>query len=211
MAATKDETWRVFCAIELPLGLRTRLIDRVTHLQSLPGNARASWNRIDNLHLTLNFLGDTPAHRVEALSLAASRAAHNVNPFQVEVAGCGSFPPQGTPRVLWIGIEDPEKGLGKLYRALEAECHAAGFARDQRPFHAHITIARLRHPDSSARNLAQLHLESPFASCTFTVNAIVVMRSILEASGSRYLTVARRPLGSTDVPPADNAPGPPVA
>ena len=184
-------------------------MDCITHLQSLAGNARASWNRIDNLHLTLKFLGDTPAHRVEALSLAACRAAKTLNPFQVVVGGCGLFPPHGAPRVLWIGVEDPQDGLGKLYSALETECHAAGFARDLRPFHAHITIARLRHPDSSSRNLARLHRESPLESGKFTVNELVVMRSILERSGSRYLTLAQCPLGFADVP-ADHAPGPPM-
>jgi 2'-5' RNA ligase len=137
-------TWRVFVAIELPVAVRRKLTEHIDRLRDSIPNARASWVRDENLHLTLKFLGDIPFTNVEKLSAAASIATTTASPFEVNVEGCGAFPPRGQPRVLWIGIDDPSGQLALLRTALEAECARAGFPRDERPFHPHLTIARIR-------------------------------------------------------------------
>src|SRR5207245_10743696 len=108
------EQWRVFVAIELLSAIRKRLVERIGQLRDSIPEARASWSREENLHLTLKFLGDIPAANVEALSQAVEQTALSIRPFELLVGGCGVFPPHGAPRVLWIGIDDPSAWLGKV-------------------------------------------------------------------------------------------------
>jgi 2'-5' RNA ligase len=184
------EQWRLFVAIELPAGTRKRLQQHINRLQESVPDARASWSREENLHLTLKFLGETPVARVEALSQATKRVASEGLPFELIVGGCGAFPPRGQPRVLWVGIADVSGQLGKLQQTLEDECAQAGFAREQRPFHPHLTIARLRKPHGS-RQLAALHEEIGFEAETVGASALAVVRSELRSEGSRHSVISR--------------------
>src|ERR1700738_155084 len=143
--------WRMFVAIELPAPVRRKLIAHIDRLRDSVPDARASWLPEENLHLTRKFLGDIPVTNVEAALQATERAAKTVEPFQLTVVDCGAFPPKSQPRVLWVGIEDPSGQLALLHRTLEDECAKAGFPREPRPFHPHLTIARIRKPQDSRR------------------------------------------------------------
>ena len=193
MPETRDEKWRMFCAINLPLELRDRLQEHIARLRETIPLARASWNRDDKLHLTIKFLGDVATDRVVNLSLAAERAVSGLKPFKLAAEGCGSFPPRGQPRVLWIGIEDSTEALARLYTRLEEECAGQGFAAEPRPFHPHLTIARLRNPQH-ATQLAATHKELGFAQMEFSVDELVVIRSELSSKGSRYTELSRHPI-----------------
>ena len=193
MTDRASETWRVFIAIELPHALRARIAEHTKELRDAAPDVRASWAREENLHLTLKFLGAIPIAKVEALSQATKTAANANNSFELKIGNAGAFPPRGQPRVLWIGVEDESGRLAQLYAAIEAECAKAGFARETRSFHPHLTIARLRQPHGS-RQLAQLHQERGFVSETIAVSDLVVIRSELSSQGSRYTVVARHEL-----------------
>ncbi len=190
---TPTEHWRVFIAIELPHNVRIRLAEHINTLRHSIPEVRASWSREDNLHLTLKFLGDIPVANVEKLSAAASTAASKVEPFEIFVEDCGAFPERGQPRVLWIGIDDPSGKLSELNRALEDECANAGFAREARAFHPHLTIARIRQPHGS-RQLAAMHTEIGFNREITSVSELAVIRSELSSEGSRHTIISRHVL-----------------
>jgi 2'-5' RNA ligase len=159
-------------------------------------DVRASWSREENLHLTLKFLGDVPVSGIDALSIAAQRAAQTAAPCELIIGGCGAFPSSGQPRVLWIGIQDPAGQLEKLHQSIEDECAAAGFAREAKPFHPHLTVARLRRPHG-ARELAALHKEIGFAPLSFKASEFCVFRSELRSSGSRHTVISRHEFSSS--------------
>ena len=182
--------WRVFIAIELPGIIRQKLKAHIDGLRCTLPDVRASWSREDNLHLTLKFLGDIPVAKVEALAQAAQRAASKVEPFEIFVGGCGAFPSRGQPRVLWIGIDDPSGRLTEVHQALEDECAIAGFPREERPFHPHLTIARIRKPHD-ARQLAAVHRDTGFEPETVHALELVVIRSELVSEGSRHTVISR--------------------
>jgi RNA 2',3'-cyclic 3'-phosphodiesterase len=196
MPETKEEKWRMFCAINLPPELRQRIQEHIARLREAVPDARASWNRDEKLHLTIKFLGDVATDRVANLSLAAERAVAGRKPFKLAVEGNGSFPPRGQPRVLWIGIKDSAEGLAHLYTRLEEECAGEGFAREPRAFHPHLTIARLRNPQHATR-LAVSHNDLGFSPMEFSVSELVVIRSELGREGSRYTEISRHRLGLT--------------
>lgn len=181
---------RVFCAIELPLEARTRAVEHITRLRDGVPYAHAGWERLEKLHITLKFLGEMASNQIEALSNAASRAVQRTRSFSLALEGAGAFPPRGVPRILWLGINDSSGALSQLQSHLEEEGESAGFAREERPFHPHLTIARIRTP-RAARQLARLHQELGFAAIEFYVAELVVMQSELAAGGSRYTEISR--------------------
>ena len=183
-------SWRLFIAIELPEPVRRKIAEHIDRLRKELPDARASWTRQQNIHLTLKFLGDTPVERAEALSTALKVAASNVPGFEIEISGCGAFPTPRKPGVLWIGINDSSGALQKLHEALETECDRQGFLRDKRSFHPHLTIARLRH-SHDARRLGELHQSCAFQSMTVQVKDACLIRSELSPGGSRYTVIAR--------------------
>ncbi|CDM64115.1 RNA 2',3'-cyclic phosphodiesterase [Pyrinomonas methylaliphatogenes] len=190
-ATDEAKSLRVFCAIALPDATRARLAERIGRLRASPQGFAARWERSEKLHLTLKFLGEIEASRLDALRSAAERAAMSVAPFELTLAGPGVFPPRGAARVLWLGLGDPSGRLAHLQASLEDECHKVGFPREARPFRPHITLARLRNP---APQLVKLHLELPVETERFAVHEMVIMRSELRPEGARYTELAALPL-----------------
>ena len=214
-------TYRTFIAIEIPAEIRRRIKEHLEQRRVAFPDVRASWTREDNLHLTLKFLGDVPIARIPALANAVTEAGDKINPFDLTVSGCGTFPPRGRPKVLWIGVQAGSAGilpasfsrdaanadvssasslppsplpLSSLHVAVENHCAAAGFEREPRPFHPHLTIARLRDSKDS-RKLAEYHRQLGLTQQTFTVSELVLFRSELSAKGSKHTALSRHELG----------------
>jgi 2'-5' RNA ligase len=187
------EHWRVFCAIDLPDEVREKVLAHSMRLRKALPDAHASWIRPDNIHLTLKFLGGIPQSRAKDLSQATAKASRGLESFPISVQGSGVFPTQGQPRVLWIGIEDLEGKLSELYRRLEKECSKAGFRKEDRPFHPHLTLARLRTPQH-ARTLASVHQGMEFEPVEVVVSGLSVIRSELGSGGSKYTLIGEHPL-----------------
>ena len=187
---SRDESPRVFCAVELPDEVRAAAAAHAARLRRDFPDARASWSRPESLHVTLKFLGEIEWARVEDLSRAARAAAEGSGPFALSVEEAGTFPPRGAARVLWLGVEDSSGGLARLQRRLEDECEAAGFEREARAFKPHLTLARLRTP-KDARALSEAHRRLTFDAHTFKVTELIVMRSELAPGGSRYTPLSR--------------------
>ncbi len=190
-----SETWRVFCAIELPEALREQIGQHIIGLRSAT-EAKASWSSPDNIHLTLKFLGDVEVERVATVSSAVAAAVSSIEPFKIRVEGVGAFPPRGAPRVLWIGVNDLEGRLAQLHARIEDRFAKAGFAKESRQFHPHLTLARLRKP-LGASALAAAHKERPFKPGDLSVSELIVIRSELSSKGSKYTTISRHPLTRT--------------
>ena len=193
MPAATNETWRVFCAIELPSLVLEKISEHIAGLRAAAPDSPASWSRPENVHLTLKFLGEIAQDRLSDLSQAVANAVASFSPFEIVIKDTGSFPKRGTPRVFWIGIDDHSGQLAQLQAKLEEECLRLGFAKEPRPFNPHLTIARGRKPQG-ARALAALHKQASFESTNICVNELSVIRSELSSKGSNYTTISRHAL-----------------
>ena len=80
--------------------------------------------------------------------------------------------------------------LSSLHLSIENACAAAGFEREARPFHPHLTIARLRE-SKGARALAEHHKQLAFPPQPFTVSELVLFRSELSSKGSKHTALSR--------------------
>ena len=114
---------------------------------------------LEDLHLTLHYLGDTPQEDIGALSEMLDEVAEAHPPFEVAYRGLGAFPDAGRPRVAWVGVEDPDGGpseaLLTLQRAFGRGLREVGYRPERRKFHPHVTVARV-HRKPSERVLETL-------------------------------------------------------
>lgn len=95
------------------------------------------------LHLTLSFLGETHWQQVSQIDLALQRCIPAQKAFDIELTGLGAFPDSRRPRVVWAGIEPPDS-MCDLAEHVAVALERVGFPREDRPFHPHLTIARVK-------------------------------------------------------------------
>src|SRR5205085_5310940 len=89
---------RTFVCVEVPQGVKARVEALQRSLRR--GDAPVSWVKRSNIHLTIKFLGDVAASRLDDVRRAVERACQTVSPFEVTVEGAGCFPSARSPRVL---------------------------------------------------------------------------------------------------------------
>ena len=135
-------TVRLFVAIEFSDRVRSVLQDIQDALRPKCDGVR--WVRAQQLHLTAKFLGEVKDPEVPAVGEAVARAAAQAAAFTMEVGGCGCFPTGGPVRIVWTGLGEETGALGRCVEAVEAELEKIGFAKERRPFSAHVTIGRVR-------------------------------------------------------------------
>jgi 2'-5' RNA ligase len=179
----------MFAAVELPEAVRDRLGRRVAAACSrFPA---ASWVKPGNLHATLAFVGEAEASEAATASEALARACARRPPIAAATAGVGVFPERGPVRVIWIALE-PAGALEELAGAVRDELSGAGVRFDERPFQAHVTLARARSPWPATwrERLAPLAGEA----AGFEVREAVLLASELAPGGSIYRRVAACPL-----------------
>jgi 2'-5' RNA ligase len=183
-----SETIRAFVALELGPEMRRAVAELVDALRSRVSRAR--WVRPEIAHLTLRFLGSSSAEQIETLRPALAEAARSCGPTDASVAGLGTFPERGRPRVLWLGVALPGPILA-LQAACEDAAVAAGFPPEARPFHPHLTLARFRErvprPDLPPADLGTARLET-----------LVLFRSDLRPGGAVHSALDRLALGGAE-------------
>lgn len=127
--------------------------DAVEHLDEFLDVRRAAapfrWSPPEQLHVTLAFLAEVPDRVLDDLVERLARAAARRTAFTTAVAGGGAFPNAARARVLWAGLDLDDVGtteLGRMATGARAAAGRAGVAVDGQSFRAHVTVARLGHP-----------------------------------------------------------------
>lgn len=145
------------------------------------------------LHCTLKFLGPTSPDTAAALGAALPGALADCRPFSAELQGVGTFPNAERPTVVWAGLAAPE--LIDLQQKLESLAAGFGFVPENRPFHPHVTLARVKYrPPPQLRQLLEQHATTRWG--TFDVTAVEFLKSTPTPAGSRYEVLATATLRS---------------
>lgn len=178
-------------ALDLEPVVRDRIGTLTNELRRSAPEVR--WLSAENLHVTLKFLGETPAERIDAVRGALALVAATTAPFAITACGLGVFPEPRRPRVVWIGLLAAE--VEPLARDIDTALAGAGFSPAARPFAAHVTIGRVRRPGGwpGAAPLLDRHGGTQFG--VTHVDEIVLYRSDLGPAGPRYIALDRLPLG----------------
>jgi RNA 2',3'-cyclic 3'-phosphodiesterase len=185
---------RTFIAIDLTEEVRQRITKHIDTLKAASPDTQATWEKPGKAHITLKFLGNVEQQRVESIVSALARAASSIGNFSVEIGEAGAFYSRGKPHVLWLGVADQTEGLARLYSAVERELEGLGFPKEKRPFHPHITIARLKKPEG-AKQLASEHKALGFEPAKLIVSEVLLIESELGPGGSTYRTLSTQTLG----------------
>lgn len=96
------------------------------------------------LHLTVKFLGEVEASKIDPIRNAVAAIAHDTPMLELRIAGFGAFPNRFRPRVLWLGIEEKAEELVGLHWRLNRALGPLGFKPDSKGFTPHLTIGRAR-------------------------------------------------------------------
>jgi RNA 2',3'-cyclic 3'-phosphodiesterase len=188
---------RVFLAVEIDDEVKrcaARVSARLAAALDTGAERRSvAWVAAGNLHITLQFLGEVepPLVREVADRLARPLA---VPAFDVALAGLGTFPPSGPPRVVWLGVAEGARSLSTLYREIDARLDGLGFRKDSRPFHAHLTLGRVKAACGQRLRDAIAAAKTADAGRS-RVDHVALFESRLSPSGSTYTVVAATPLG----------------
>jgi RNA 2',3'-cyclic 3'-phosphodiesterase len=136
---------RAFIAIQLPAEVQQSLevvMRQLRHrLQTLPEDA-VRWVPVENIHLTLKFLGEVSLPNLEMLKETLLTEVKAYPPFEFNVGGVGAFPNVKRPRVVWVGVQAPPE-LSTLQSAIESKMEKLGYGREERPFSPHLTLGRV--------------------------------------------------------------------
>ncbi len=189
---------RLFIAIPLPEPLRHELKTLQSELRArLPGDA-VRWTPPEQIHLTLKFLGGTPADRVGELTANLHRACAPFAPFPLRAERIGFFPERGHPRVIWTAVRDMDRRLALIQTAVARTCAGFGDSKDEKEFAGHLTLGRV---EKLPRALAEMPgtLEREMAARVlgeWKVSRVDLMRSELSPQGARHFRVAEIALGA---------------
>ena len=183
-----SEEIRSFIAIELPEEVKSALtklrggLERTEH-------SFIKWVDPGGIHLTLKFLGNVPFKQVTQITRAVEEATKGIPHFHLEISSLGAFPNLKQPRVLWVGIGGEIDRLLRLQQNIDSALAPLGFAKEERPFTPHLTLARMRQGASSihVKNFGELLMSTHFETrCSFKVGAVNLMKSQLTPRGAVY-------------------------
>jgi len=187
---------RAFIAIDLPDEVRIAIDDAQARLKQVHVGVKISWTKVENLHLTLQFLGSVEEASVEKIKSALQSVVVRHQPFEATVRGAGAFPDDHRPRVIWIGCDDTEGRLKALAGAVQASLRPLGFEPEQHEFTAHLTLGRIRAPRPDVALTRALDSLKNMAFGAWRVEAIHLFESQLRPEGSRYKKLSSHVLGA---------------
>jgi 2'-5' RNA ligase len=183
---------RCFLAVPADPKVRAAVVALSSGVQSSASGIR--WEDPMKLHLTLKFLGSVDPGILTKLSDDIASLISYHSSFDMIYEGVGAFPSVDRPKILWVGVRGDEQMI-HLQRDIEHVAKKFGFAEDDKPFHPHITIARVKRSDTSHRLTAilkSLTFEPISGRCT----EVLVMRSEPGPDSSRYTVLHTIPLRS---------------
>lgn len=186
---TDEKTIRLFAAIEPPPEVLTELERLQFRLRKLiHGSVR--WVRPEGIHLTVKFFGDVPESRLEEIKNRLKQCADQSLPMNFRAADLGAFPNLDRPRVIWIGIGGDVGPLAKLQKQVDDAFLPLGFAKEERPFRPHLTLARVKVPRMLVGLVEAMEKGGPYEAGSFTARELGLIKSDLTPQGAIYTKLA---------------------
>jgi 2'-5' RNA ligase len=181
---------RTFIAVDLSPALKDKLTELVSELKKTRADVR--WTDARAMHLTLKFLGEVDPGRIPEITAAVDAVAGRHEKFVLSLRGTGAFPGSQSPRrVLWVGVvKNP--GLAALKIDLDLELFQLGFPKEDedRPFHPHLTLGRVKGPARVGEAAAELEKRSGETFGEMTVDKLTFFQSLLGPAGAEYKVLA---------------------
>ena len=173
---------RIFIAINLPKAVKEELLSIQEQYLEIP----AKWTKIENLHLTLAFLGNRNEEEVAKIIEIIKELSKNYAPFSLSFKNICYGPSLKNPKMIWRKIE-----LSNELRIIKSGLDEAllkniNFELDKKGFNPHVTLARLRMWDFQKMNPEERTIQQIDKDLSFDVQSIDVMQSVLKRTGAEY-------------------------
>lgn len=175
---------RTFVAIELSENIRQAIKTAQDYLKTLDCDMK--WVRPEIAHLTLKFLGDVTADKIQTIEQALRESVQDLQPIQTQLTSLGLFPDIRRPRILWIGTEDKEGRIQQLAESVETALGHRGFKKENREFRPHVTIGRLRSPKNADKLAEAVRRFCVPSGISQSINAVTLFQSTLTPQGPVY-------------------------
>ena len=186
---------RTFIAVDIPPAIQKTIQYKIEMLRKAIGNS-IRWVPVQNIHLTLKFLGDVSQNDVDKLTQMLRTESDTLASFDITIGGLGSFPNSKRARVVFIRTQAPAE-LDALQRGIESATTRLGFEADTRPFSPHLTVGRVRdHITAPEQEKIRKILEETKIDSVGTarVDSIHLYKSELKPGGSVYTKLFSAPL-----------------
>lgn len=180
---------RVFLAVEFSEDIKESLvqIQQAVRRESLKGNFTLK----ENLHLTIQFIGEIDGEQLEPLKNAVKEVAQIQQSFELSIKGLGQFP-RGNNKIIWVGLDDSEP-MQKMYLASKKALEKQGYVLDQKGFTPHITIGR---QVVLAKEWSQLEKQIYIEKIKIPVEKITLMESTRVKGQLQYNPIYSQDLAS---------------
>jgi 2'-5' RNA ligase len=190
---------RLFIAIAIPEAIKREIAGLG---RSIP---QARPVPIEQMHLTVKFIGEVEGSRL--LDIQSVLAEISRPQFSLCLHGVGTFPPRGTPRVLWAGVQ-PLDSLLALHRAIEGKLAEIAIPREKQKYSPHLTLARLN--NSPLKHLQHFLAGNAFLRTPeFPVTAFNLHKSQLTSGGAKHRLIESYPLNAVFAEGRSPTAGPP--
>lgn len=183
---------RVFIALEMPGDLRDRLGLGLAQLAREIRDVR--WVAVQNLHLTLKFLGEVTQTQLIDLDRLFMTTAGNSAPFVLTPERVGFFCSGGEPTVIWLGLME-QRQLSALAAQVALDAQRLLPEVDRQPFRPHITLGRVKQPYRGPSLAIATQRIGALALPDWPVAAMSIIKSELTPRGPTYTTLSQYRLG----------------
>lgn len=181
---------RTFLAVDISSNqhkLVSKLIDQFAETSD-----NFKWTRPDNLHITLNFLGELPEVELNSVCKVAERALADAPSFDLTLHGVGAFPEVSRPRVVWAGIQTGAEEMKAIQKRLSDGLEELGFPPERRQYRPHLTLGRIKRSGRAdhERLIDFVNENAELDLGATNVDSVVVYSSFMDRSGPIYTPVS---------------------
>lgn len=143
------------------------------------------WVVLENLHITLKFLGNTPDNVLPKIKNSLSDIISSYKPFYIKIYGTDVFPNRRHPRVIWVGVKNTDI-LAKIKNDIEESMESLGYKKEDKEFNPHLTLGRVRSQKGMQNVITELDNFKEKDFGLIQVEGIKLMKSDLKARGAEY-------------------------
>ncbi|MBF0503845.1 MAG: RNA 2',3'-cyclic phosphodiesterase [Candidatus Omnitrophica bacterium] len=190
-------TIRCFLAFSLNGQFQERLKHTLDELRQT--NADVKWVKLDNIHLTLKFLGELEVIHINNIKSRLKERCSGLSPITSYLNGIGAFPDLSHPKIVWAALDDSKNEIRKLVEILKEELIIFGVVREDHPFKPHITLGRVRtsvNLKDLIQTIEKITIEEHIQQ---TFDKIILYKSQLTSQGPIYEVLQEFYLGRKEL------------
>jgi RNA 2',3'-cyclic 3'-phosphodiesterase len=159
-------------------------------LRAALANEKITWVSPENIHLTLSFLGEIEEERVKVAGIVLKQKCTGFGEFAIRVSGTGIFRNLNDPKVLWLGIENPDR-LIRLGDIINTGLKDTGFKIEDHKFNPHITLGRIKLIRNKEILKSAIAMYQEMFIQEVHIREVILYESILKPAGPTYHAVGK--------------------